>query len=239
MKAILLQGALVVVVVLLVMAFPGGRIGGAQDEEKRLTTVWVYRDIPGPNEKDTRTDSERKFQPFWIQPENKTNDVVVTDHLRANRLDKEAKGTVCEFAFRLRAREFAEVLFLPGGNNPGTRPGVDVTRALFLDNRMPVFLTFRARTVKDATVKAVFKIGGVAGRDYRDGLRFPEVAKPTPMRLTDQWREVSIDLKGKAKELESVICPLTVTVKETDNPGVEKLTVYIDDVRFEVRPKTK
>jgi hypothetical protein len=222
---------------LLATVLSGVLLSGAPVDEKRLTTVWIYRDILASGEKNTPPGSEIVFSPYWIQPAEKTDDVTVNDHLAAGSLDKDAKGTICEFDFRLKAREFAEVLFTPGGAQPGSRPGLDVSRALFPDNQTPVVLTFRARTAKDATLKAVFKIGGTAGQDYRDGLRFPELARPSPTKLTDQWQEFSIDLRGKAKELESVICPLAVTIKETDNPGVSTATVYVDDVRFEVRPE--
>lgn len=211
-----------------------GAANGQETEEKRLTVLWIYRDAPRKGEEDTRTGSERVFQPYYIYPEDMAENVVINDRLKASEVDEEAKGTVCEFSFRLKAEDFAGVKFIPGGRNPGTKPGLDVTRALFLDRHTPVALRLRVRTVTDARVKVWFKIGGAAGPRYRDGLRFPEVARPSPTVVTGQWTDVTIPLKGKANELKSVICPLEVMAKAVDNPGVSTLIVYVDDVRFEI-----
>lgn len=211
-----------------------GAAKGQETAEKGLTVLWVYRDVPREGEEDTRPGSERVFQPYYIYPEDMAENVVVNDRLKASEVEEEAKGTVCEFSFRLKAEDFAGVKFIPGGRSPGTKPGLDVTRALFLDRHTPVALRLRARTVTDARVRVWFKIGGAAGPVHRDGLRFPEAAKPSPTVVTDQWTDVTIPLKGKADELKSVICPLEVTVKAVDNPGLSTVVVYVDDVRFEI-----
>ena len=227
------------------VAMVGERVACGREDEK--AALWIYRNVPGSGQRDTRPRSERMYKPHFVYPVQQVLNVSINDRLPAKTLEEGATGTVCAFGFKsLGSDQFAGVQFIPGGTNPGTRQGLNVTRELKLDNDKAVYLSLRARVAEGATAKVWFKVGGAPG----DGLRFPEAPKGSPTKLNDKWLDISINLKGKAynprkwqKEgvkkggLTEVICALDVLVREMDNPRAAwPVTVYVDDVRFEKRP---
>jgi hypothetical protein len=85
-------------------------------------------------------------------------------------------------------------------------------------------------------VKVSFETCGLQTGRHVDGIRLPQTPSPKVTPLDDSWREVTIDLTRKAEGLSFVVCPLKVIVRADDNPGRDELTVYVDEVRFEVGP---
>lgn len=210
-----------------------GEAAYSQDKQKELTELWIFNGAD--SNANAKTAEGKVFRPFDVYPVGRAKkDVFINHQVEAKTLDKSAKGTVCELAFRLRRDQFAGVRFTPDGDPAGKHPGINVKRVLFLDSTKPAYLVIRARTLKDATAKVEFKIGGVGGGGkYSDGTkehpwRFPEAKEA---ELTDEWKEYEIPLRGKHMELENVVCPLTVAVDGNDNGG-EPVTVYISEVRF-------
>jgi hypothetical protein len=206
----------------------------AEDSSKETTTVWIYKDFPEGEDK--RSATEITFQPHFIYPQAAAegNQVVITDQLTAagDNLNGKDGETVCKFSFRVGAGQFAGVKFIPQGIEPGRHAGHDIARLLALTKSTPVSLKFRARTRKDETAKVQFKTGGTSGQRHSDTLTFPVSPKQNPVRLTDQWQTVEIVLTGK--DLTQVICPLDIVVIGNSNAGKEEVTVYIDELRYEV-----
>ncbi|HYH68106.1 MAG TPA: hypothetical protein VD866_25650 [Urbifossiella sp.] len=199
--------------------------------------VKVYEDIPAEGEPDTRDDTEKVFQPFSVFPKAAVERVSLTDRYGVRKLDTTGSGTCCEFSFRLGGADwFGGVKFIPGGQDPGEKAGLDVNGRLRLgeDKQAKVVLRFRARSADETKPKVVFQAGGTSGRLYADGHKFPKVLQPSPTELTAAWKEYSVDLSGNPAALRSVVCPLCLIVKSEDNPRAEVVTVYVDDVRFEV-----
>jgi hypothetical protein len=85
-------------------------------------------------------------------------------------------------------------------------------------------LTFWAKGQHGGEQIQEFTIGGITG-DYPDS----DTAVIGPVILTDQWREYSIDLRGK--DLSYISGGFAWTTSEEVNPG--NCTFYLDDVKFE------
>jgi hypothetical protein len=215
----------------LLLSQPGPGFG--QKKEEPVPQVWIYRDVPREGETDTLTPSERYFQPFFFFPEAKVSKIVVNDRLPADKLDLDAKGTCVEFTFGLEgADDFAGAGFIPGGKL-GAKPPRNVAEKLLVGGRS-VYLKFRARAKEGQTVRARFEACGLSFGDYADGIELPLTPHPDVTVLKDKWQAVTIDLTKKAEGLESVFCPLKVIVRYNENPGKDEVTVYVDDIRFEV-----
>ena len=114
-------------------------------------------------------------------------------------------------------QKWAGIYWLNPANNWGTRKGgYDLTGA--------TKLTFWARGEKGGEQIQEFTIGGVSG-DYPD----TDTAVIGPVILGTQWRQYSIDLRGK--DLSYISGGFSWTTSEDVNP--QDCTFYLDNIRFE------
>ena len=114
-------------------------------------------------------------------------------------------------------QKWAGIYWLNPANNWGTRKGgFNLTGAKKL--------TFWARGEKGGEQVQEFTVGGVSG-DYPDS----DTAVIGPVILGKQWRQYSIDLRGK--DLSYISGGFAWTSSEDVNP--ESCTFYLDNIRFE------
>ncbi|MHB9156128.1 MAG: hypothetical protein ACYC5N_10670 [Endomicrobiales bacterium] len=85
-------------------------------------------------------------------------------------------------------------------------------------------LTFWARGAKGGEKIAEFKVGGITG-EYPDS----DSASVGPMELTNQWKQYTVDLKGK--DLSAIIGGFAWAAAKDDNP--EGFTIFLDDITYE------
>lgn len=85
-------------------------------------------------------------------------------------------------------------------------------------------LTFWARGDKGGEVITEFKIGGINGERSDSS-----AASVGPVKLTNEWKEYTIDLKDE--DLSHVIGGFSFVVSSMENP--EGATFYIDDIAYE------
>ncbi|HKI36843.1 MAG TPA: hypothetical protein VKA46_33635 [Gemmataceae bacterium] len=221
------------------LALPAVGLGQKKEEQKEepLPRVWIYRDMPGTEEKDTRTASERYFTPSFFFPESKASEIVVDPKMPVSKLESGGEGTCVEFAFGLKGvDDWAGAGFIPG-DKLGDKSAFNVAEKLLVGFGRPVHLKFRARTKDGQIVKARFESCGVKSGDLRDGIELPQTPKPAVTTLGAKWQDVSIELTKKAAGLDKVVCPLKVVVRANENAGKEQVTVYVDDIRFEIGDK--
>jgi len=114
-------------------------------------------------------------------------------------------------------QKWAGVYWLNPANNWGSRKGgYNLTEAKKL--------TFWAKGEKGGEQIQEFTIGGISG-DYPDS----DTAVIGPVILGAQWRQYTIDLRGK--DLSYISGGFAWTTSEDVNP--EDCTFYLDDIRFE------
>jgi hypothetical protein len=114
-------------------------------------------------------------------------------------------------------QKWAGIYWLNPANNWGTRKGgYNLTGA--------TKLTFWAKGEKGGEQVQEFTVGGVSG-DYPDS----DTAVIGPVILGTQWRQYSIDLRGK--DLSYISGGFAWTSSEDVNPG--DCTFYLDNIRFE------
>jgi hypothetical protein len=114
-------------------------------------------------------------------------------------------------------QKWAGVYWLNPANNWGTRKGgYNLTGAKKV--------TFWARGEKGGEQIQEITVGGVSG-DYPDS----DTAVIGPIILGTQWREYTIDLRGK--DLSYISGGFSWTTSEEVNP--EDCTFYLDNIRFE------
>jgi hypothetical protein len=193
--------------------------------------VWVYRNGEGK-----RTPSELYFGsgPTYFSPESKALDISLNAAFPVADLGDQGEGSCIELVFPLAsAIDWASAGFIPGGSI-GAKPAYNVAEHLAPELGRPVFLRFRARTKAGERVRVKFTSGNFALGALKDGVRPAQRPRNTPTLLTDRWTPVEIDLTPKAAGLESVVVPLQITATAVDNPGKQEVTVYVDDVRYEV-----
>jgi len=200
--------------------------------------VWIYRNGEGD-----RTPSELYFGsgPTYYSPVQKAPDISLNAAFPSRPLvdptadlGNEGEGTCIELIFTLNnSTDWASAGFIPGGSI-GARPAYNVAEHLAPELGRPVFLRFRARTRAGERVRAKFTSGNFALGLLRDGVRPAQRPRNWPTLLTDRWANVEIDLTPRAAGLESVVVPLQIIAEAADNPGMHAVTVYVDDVRYEV-----
>ncbi len=116
-----------------------------------------------------------------------------------------------------QGNKWAGIYWLNPANNWGTRKGgFNLTGAKKL--------TFWARGEKGGEQVQEFTVGGISG-DYPDS----DTAVIGPVILGTQWRQYSIDLKGK--DLSYISGGFAWTSSEDVNP--EDCAFYLDNIRFE------
>ena len=209
----------------------------AQDGNQSRTStnvVWIYKDMGAD-----RSPSEIHFTPFYYSPEAKATDITTNAEFPTKRLDPDGEGTCLSYVFTLNgANDYASAGFMPG-SQLGDRPPYDVAKPLAAGFGRPVYLKFRARTANGRRVRVSFTSGGFAKGDLEDGVKPAQSPKEDERThnkvttLTDKWETFVIDLRKKAAGLDSVVNPLQVIARYNDN-RVDEVTVYVDDVRYEV-----
>ena len=85
-------------------------------------------------------------------------------------------------------------------------------------------LKFWARGEKGIEVISEFKMGGITG-EFSDS----DSAGIGPVRLSNEWREYTIDLEGR--DLSHIIGGFCWSASLDDNP--EGLVFYLDDIRYD------
>ena len=202
---------------------------------RTINQLWIYRNVPLNDKNDNRSRSERLYEPFFFFPAEATIDISVSTQSRIGVMSHD-EDTCVEITFRLSGdkSDWKGVSFVPSGSNPGRVPGINVSRELRLRPGQLVFLKFRVLTTERGGARVRFQCGGLHVGKYTDGIRFGRQPKSRNTIVTDAWTEVSIDLsKGAVEGLNSVINALSLIVRSEDNPGVQELTVFLDDIRFE------
>lgn len=112
---------------------------------------------------------------------------------------------------------WAGIFWQNPANNWGTQDaGFDLSKA--------TKLTFWARGEKGGERIEEFKVGGIMG-EYADS----DTANISPVILSKEWRQYSIDLKGK--DLSYIISGFSWATNIDVNP--EGATFYLDEIRFE------
>lgn len=114
---------------------------------------------------------------------------------------------------------WAGIYWQDPANNWGDVPG----RAGF-DLRGATKLTFWAKGENGGEKVHEFRVGGIIGQ-YPDS----DVASITNVRLTKDWKEYAIDLKGK--DLRHIIGGFGFFVNKAENPG--GMVFYLDDIMYE------
>jgi hypothetical protein len=116
-----------------------------------------------------------------------------------------------------KGQKWAGIYWLNPANNWGTRKGgYNLTGAQKV--------TFWARGDKGGEQIQEFTIGGITG-DYPD----TDTAVIGPVILSSNWREYTIDLRGK--DLSYISGGFSWTTSEDVNP--QDCTFYLDDIRYE------
>ncbi|HUT60283.1 MAG TPA: hypothetical protein VNA25_20755 [Phycisphaerae bacterium] len=95
------------------------------------------------------------------------------------------------------------------------------------DLRPATKVTFWARGERGGEL-AEFKAGGIEG-EFPDSLRPVRTTEPERIRLTREWRQYEIDLKGA--NLSHVVGGFCWVTNDTQNPS--GCTIYLDDIRYE------
>ncbi len=213
---------------LIVLESTAGDVAGQQSSPSNPATVWIYRNIPSQGERDTRTTSEQTFGPYGFMPADRVNQVAVNATKPVDESNPKM-GTCIEYRFQFRNQDdWVGVYTLVGGNAWGTKPGINVQE--LLDVSPDANLNLRFRAAGEGTV--TFKIGGVNTGPHRSSLPFPHEARPSPCRLTPEFREYTIG-PIQARELTNVIDPFCVVTTVLDNRGRNTVRVEVDDIRFE------
>ncbi len=116
-----------------------------------------------------------------------------------------------------KSQKWSGVYWLNPDNNWGSRKGgFDLTGA--------TKLTFWAKGESGGEQIQEFTVGGISG-DYPDS----DTAVVGPVILSSQWKQYTIDLRGK--DLSYISGGFSWTTSEDVNP--ENCTFYLDEIRYE------
>ncbi|MBN1869673.1 MAG: hypothetical protein JW847_03750 [Candidatus Omnitrophica bacterium] len=159
---------------------------------------------------------ENHYVPSGFMPNG--NCVEFTDTWQENC---QTGGTCLKIVYDVECsrgdQKWAGIYWLNPANNWGTRKGG-------YDLRGAKKLTFWARGEKGGEQVQEFTVGGISG-DYPD----TDTAVIGPVILGTQWRQYTIDLRGK--DLSYISGGFSWTSSEEVNP--ESCTFFLDDIRFE------
>ena len=168
----------------------------------------VYQDKNSPN----------RFIPSGYMPTGeciKMDDAYTQDCKQGKTCIKVVYDTVCS----AKSRRWAGVYWLNPADNWGDRKG-----GYNLNGASK--LVFWAKGEKGGEQIAEFKVGGVgASREFPD----TDTAAIGPVILARDWREYSIDLRGK--DLSSIIGGFAWIASVDANP--DSCTFFLDDIHFE------
>jgi hypothetical protein len=159
---------------------------------------------------------ENHYIPSGFMPDG--NCLTFSDTWQENcRTEKTCIRVVYDIACSRAGQKWAGIYWLNPANNWGTRKGgYNLTGA--------TKLTFWARGEKGGEQVQEFSVGGIAG-DYPDS----DTAVVGPVILGSEWREYTIDLRGK--DLSYISGGFSWTSSEEVNP--EDCTFYLDEIKFE------
>jgi hypothetical protein len=159
---------------------------------------------------------DNHFVPSGFMPDGQC--VEFSDTWQENcHSEKTCIKVVYDIPCSREGQKWAGVYWLNPANNWGTRKGgYNLTGA--------AKLTFWARGEKGGEQIQEFTVGGIAG-DYPDS----DTAVIGPVILGSEWREYTIDLRGK--DLSYISGGFSWTSSEEVNP--EDCTFYLDDIKFE------
>ncbi|MBF0522140.1 MAG: hypothetical protein HQL24_03680 [Candidatus Omnitrophica bacterium] len=175
--------------------------------ENNFNPFYVYRD---------RTSQENHFIPSGFMPNGKCLSFEDGWMLDCHS-GKTCIKVVYDIACSNNDQRWAGIYWLNPPNNWGNRKGgFNLTGAQKL--------VFWAKGDKGGENIEEFLVGGILG-DY------PDSSKVTvgPVILTDQWREYTIDLRGK--DLSYISGGFGWSANARANP--QSCTFYLDDIRFE------
>jgi len=175
---------------------------------------------------------EKKFKPFYVFSDkgSRDNHYVPSGFmpdgkcLTFNDSWREGcyKGSTCinivfDVACSRQNQRWAGIYWLNPANNWGQRKGgFNLTGAKQF--------TFWARGENGGEQIQEFSIGGISG-NYPD----TDTAVIGPVILSNEWRQYSIDLRGK--DLSYISGGFSWSTSEDVNP--ERVIFYLDDIRFE------
>lgn len=178
-----------------------------QAAESDFAPFFVYKDVGS---------RENHFVPSGFMPNGKC--------LEFNDRWQEQchEGRTCikivyDVACSLEDQKWAGIYWLNPANNWGSRKG-----GYNLEGAER--LTFWARGEKGGERIEEFKVGGITG-DYPD----TDMAVIGPVILSPEWRQYSIDLRGK--DLSYISGGFSWATNVDVNPG--DCTFYLDNIRFE------
>ena len=185
-----------------------GHVVHARDDAGPFVPFIVYRDKTSPN----------RYVPSGYMPNGecvKLDDAYTKDCAEGKSCIKVVYDTACS----AKSRRWAGVYWLNPADNWGERKGgYDLNGARKL--------VFWAKGEKGGEQIAEFKVGGVgANREFPD----TDTASIGPVILSKEWREYSIDLRGK--DLSSIIGGFAWVASVDANPG--SCTFFLDNIRFE------
>jgi len=209
--------------------------GKASSQQQAVSAKAAEQSVSGAQEQKLATKKDagtRDFRPFSIfadkgSPDNhfipsgfmpdgkclNIDDIWSQNCHSGKNCIKIVYDTVCS----KQGAKWAGMYWQNPANNWGSRKGgFDLTGA--------TKLTFWAKGEKGGERIEEFKMGGVSG-DYPDS----DSAMVGPVILTPQWREYSIDLRGK--DLSYVSGGFAWSTNVDVNP--EGCTFYLDDLRYE------
>ncbi len=177
-------------------------------ESKTFNKFIVYQDKTSPN----------RYVPSGYMPTGeciKMEDSWVQDCHEGKSCVKVTYDTVCSS----KSRQWAGVYWLHPADNWGdVKGGYNLTGAKKL--------VFWAKGEKGSEQIAEFRIGGVgATRAYPDS----DSASIGPVILSQQWRQYSIDLRGK--DLSYISGGFSWIANVENNPN--SCTFFLDDIHFE------
>ncbi len=178
------------------------------NDVKPFAKFIVYQDKNSPN----------RFVPSGYMPTGeciKMEDAWTKDCYEGKTCIRVTYDVQCS----LNSRHWAGVYWLHPADNWGDKKG-----GFNLNGAKK--LVFWAKGEKGAEQVAEFKIGGIGmGRDYPDS----DNASIGPVILTNQWKEYSIDLRGK--DLSSISGGFAWIANVDGNS--EPCIFFLDDIHFE------
>ena len=181
---------------------------------------------------ENKPSSAPTFQPFYIFADrgSRQNHYIPSGFMPDGRciafddaFKKNCRGgetcvkIVYDVACSQKDQKWAGIYWLNPPNNWGSRKGgFDLTGAQKL--------TFWAKGEKGGEQIQEFKIGGIMG-DYPDS----DTAMIGPVILTPQWKQYTLDLRGK--DLSYISGGFAWSTETAVNP--ESCTFYLDEIKFE------
>ncbi len=159
-------------------------------------------------------DIEEFFIPSGYLGDAENNGIKM---FKNNTFDCLGKNPCFKFVYSPKTYSWGGLYWQYGENNWGERKGID------LSNKGISKVTFWAKGEKGGET-ILFKAGGIIGRLYNDSFE-----SSIEISLTVEWKQYSIDLKGK--DLSNVIGGFCWVISGGKNYGIT--TFYIDRIRYE------